>query len=327
MAMMRDHFLFRRDAALLLPGHSSEATSLRAVWLIVLLFLVPLAGAAVTLPLVYAAGEAWPSMAGQDAGGRLFGSSVARNFSNLRWLWLLVLLPLVVRATRIPSLAAIGLDSEPRNLRHWSCGLGAGLLLVATLAAIHVIFVPGRPLPAPPSWIVEIGRVVATAALGSVVEEALFRGLVLRAIYTSTRRPWLALLLTSVVFSYVHHKAPVHLLGDPGAPTALATGARLAWWTLIGIGLDFEALYFVGLTLLGMVLGALVMHTGSLWPAIGLHAGLVAGMLIFQRRWVVEPGPGLDFWGSTQLINGLVPNLALAGILVALIVAGRRRSR
>ena len=79
---------------------------------------------------------------------------------------------------------------------------------------------------------------------------------------------------------------------------------------LAGIGVEFEVKRFVALVLLGMVLGTLMLRTGSLWPGIGLHSGLVFAMLLYH-----DLANGLEigsFWGSKGLIDGWAGVSALA---------------
>ncbi len=86
-------------------------------------------------------------------------------------------------------------------------------------------------------------RSLAWLALPAAAEEVLLRGYALAAI-ARVLGPGVALWGTSVLFGLLH-------VLNPGAgPLALA-----------------------GVTAAGLLLGALVLRTGSLWPAIGAHLG------------------------------------------------------
>ena len=87
---------------------------------------------------------------------------------------------------------------------------------------------------------------------------------------------------------------------------------------LIGIIPHFDPERFFGLCLLGMVLGALTLRTGSLWPAIGLHGGLVFGILTYNNL-AHSVGPSQGFWGGTSLVDGWPASIALCLLLLAVV--------
>ena len=67
-----------------------------------------------------------------------------------------------------------------------------------------------------------------------------------------------------------------------------------------------------------MILGALTLRTGSLWPAIGLHGGLVFGILMYNHL-AHSVGPGQGFWGGTSLIDGWAASVALCLLLLTIV--------
>lgn len=88
---------------------------------------------------------------------------------------------------------------------------------------------------------------IALVVLAPVVEELIFRGYFLGKM-TQSVKPWLAVVVTSLVFGLLHL---------PGEVTA--SGVTLQW----AVMLDTFAL--------GLVLGALRIWTGSVWASILLH--------------------------------------------------------
>jgi len=85
---------------------------------------------------------------------------------------------------------------------------------------------------------------LASAILVGTIEEIVFRGLVLRLFYTATIYPWLALILSSLFFAYVHFKIP------PGEWMKVSsvywnTGLWAAYWMVTGIAADFELKRFL----------------------------------------------------------------------------------
>jgi membrane protease YdiL (CAAX protease family) len=88
------------------------------------------------------------------------------------------------------------------------------------------------------------------------------------------------------------------------------TGFFVAFWTTFGITENFDLAQFTALFLLGLVLGALTLRSGSLWPAIGLHAGLVTAMF---------------FYRGTGLTDGWTAAGVLAVILVLVLVVEQKK--
>jgi hypothetical protein len=88
---------------------------------------------------------------------------------------------------------------------------------------------------------------------------------------------------------------------------------------LIGISVEFELKRFIALWLLGMGLGTLMLRTRSLWPGIGLHAGLVFGMLLYHDL-ANDFGQIGGFWASKALIDGWSAVGALAFLFLVVLV-------
>ena len=78
-------------------------------------------------------------------------------------------------------------------------------------------------------------------------------------------------------FAYTHFKIPTGEWTKVGL-VQWQTGWLDAYWMLVGIAVEFEFRRFLALWLLGMLLGALTLRARTLWPAVGLHGGLVFRM-------------------------------------------------
>ena len=131
---------------------------------------------------------------------------------------------------------------DTKGLRHFSLGLGAGLIVfslaVGIAALIGVYRITGKGdfsdfLPA----------LVGSAIFAAISEELVFRGILFRWI-EEFGGSWLALILTSAFFGASH-------LYNPNASLIAA------------VGIAFEA---------GVMLGAAYMLTRSLWMPMGIHA-------------------------------------------------------
>ena len=271
-------FLFDRDKRFVLFGLANDQVSWRGVGLLALVFFGSLGVAAVLTPVVYWAAEWW----GPQAANSLLNKGSNNLFDFVRWLPIIIAFPWLMRSCRLWSLPALGLSKD--WLAYWAAGFVVGIVLVALLAtgqlAASTVVIAPRETLSPFFALKWIASALAVAGSVSIIEEVVFRGVILRMFYTATRLPWLALIFSAMFFAYVHFKA--------GGLAKLATvdwesGWVAAYWTLIGIIPHFELNRFLGLCLLGMVLGALTLRTGSLWPAIGLHRGLVFGILMYNN--------------------------------------------
>jgi membrane protease YdiL (CAAX protease family) len=106
--------------------------------------------------------------------------------------------------------------------------------------------------------------------------------------YTAVRQPWLALALMSAFFAYTHFKVPTSVWLHVAPGVHWDTGFFVAYWTTFGITENFDLAEFVVLALLGLVLGLLTLKSGSLLPAIGLHAGIVSAMFFYRGSGLTE---------------------------------------
>ena len=307
-------FLFDRDKRFVLFGLANDQVSWRGVELLALVFFGSLVVAAVLMPFVYWAVEWWNPQAAHS----LLTKGSNNLFDLIRWLPIVIAFPWLMMTCGLWSLRALGLGQPRHFLGHWAAWFGVGTLLVGVLAAGQlaanaVVFAPRESLSA----IVALKWITAALPIAvcvSFIEEIVFRGVILRMFYTAARLPWLALILSALFFAYVHFKA--------GALAKLGnldweSGWLAAYWTLIGI-IHFDPERFFGLCLLGMVLGALTLRTGSLWPAIGLHGGLVCGILMYNRL-AHSVGSSQGFWGGTSLIDGWPACIALCFLLLAVV--------
>ncbi len=146
------------------------------------------------------------------------------------------------------------------------------------------------------AWAIEGGRSLAWLALPALAEEIVLRGYILGA----TARvfgPAPALWGTSVLFGILH-------VSNPGA----------------------GGLAIVGVTMAGLFLGALVLRSGSVWPAVGAHLGWnwalaflgdvpVSGLEIADAPGF-EGVPGPDVWLSGGLFG------VEASVMAVLVLAG-----
>jgi hypothetical protein len=152
----------------------------------------------------------------------------------------------------------------------------------------------------------------------AAIEELLFRGALLAGLLRSYGRA-AAMILASATFALAHFlKYPDPL---PGQELHWYTGllmfpTALRWLASPGTP---EAL--LTLFLFGMLLATLRLRRDSLWPCIGIHAGLAAGYRI--ATYFTDPVPGSEFEFLLSSNSPVLGWLAAAWMGLALLVCHR----
>lgn len=110
------------------------------------------------------------------------------------------------------------------------------------------------------------------AALPAVAEELFFRGVIQRLFIQITKRPWVGIVITAVIFSAAH----------------------------------FQFLGFFPRVALGIVLGALYWYSGSLWPGITAHFinNALQVILIYTSPQLIEKEP--DFSAKLTALSTII---------------------
>lgn len=207
-------------------------------------------------------------------------------------------------------------------------------LLVGFVLAAGLLFTMGwlllslgwYTLKDPVPWSEAWRKAVVPAISASVLEEVIFRG-VLLGICLRTFRPSVAIVLLSLLFAALHFLQPtediaVFLKGTPAPEGALIIDPANKWsgfQLLQAIALQFQhfdlVLFgFLSLTAIGLILGFARYATASLWLPIGLHAGwifayLTSGHLATRTTGLDE---SLHLLIGDNLKEGFVPLATLA---------------
>jgi len=285
---------------------------------------------ALVVPWLYQGGKSFAAMtAAEDLGGVAgwLGAACGRagfgRFYN-RCLLLCALLLVPVLLRRIQHLrrmrAAAGEVAPLRRpqplLQSWLLWTGGAVIagglvwcLGLVLAQLGAFAATGGSLP--------LGKLLTKAVLPavavSVLEEAMFRGLLL-GLWLRVARPVAACVGSSVVFAVMHFLSPPpgYIIADPTSAVAgfELLGAALLHYT--------DPLFFVAdfLTLLGigLVLAGARVRTGSLWLSMGLHCGWVIAFKAFHLTHLRLPdGPVDPLLVGDTLRSGLLP-LAVLGL-------------
>jgi len=212
----------------------------------------------------------------------------------------LVLLWPFLRLSNVRSMTDLGLAPN----QHWSRDLLAGVALAAIpllccgglIVALHVYSL--RHVFA---WSA-VGKTVLASITVPVIEETLFRGLIL-GILLRTGRQYLSILVTSAFFAVVHFlKAPERtstvVTWTSGFNSIAHSFAQFADPMLVIAA-------FTTLFIIGWILADARVRTRSLWLPIGLHAGWIFANGLFnaaaRRQIVALP------WLGKNLLVGIVP--------------------
>ena len=279
-------------------------------------FLGVIVAACLLSPPLYWAGDA---LANHGVLPFLRGFPFHRYFSRCLQISALVLLVPAFQAAGIRQLAMLGLERNPGWKRDVAAGFAIAFVPVALLAAAYIGFDVYRLK----NTIVAAGvlRVIGAAAAVPILEEFLFRG-VLLGICLRVTGPMRAAAISSFVFACVHFlrvakpavAAPVGWLsGFAQLPLAFSSAPA---WPLLGWG-------FLSLVVAGLILAFATLRTRSLFLAIGLHAGWILGRQGLQliAKYRVTPPESLLPWVGQNVVSGAVPT-GLVPAFVLLATAG-----
>jgi len=229
----------------------------------------------------------------------------------LGWRWL------QVRITFLP------LFKRKHALPRYMVWLLIGFVCITVLVLAQVwtgLRVYRRPLPS--AVLLAVVQGLFSAVCVGLLEESIFRGFMLQAFLERFTR-YRAILLTSAIFAVLHVLTLDHFL-KPIRDVQLDglhwfAGLRLITLFLVPLRQPLEILPgVIGLFLAGWLLAELTVRTKSLWPAIGLHTGLVWAIKVTGRVWKYFDPPPADA-GPVWLFGG---KYAATGVLGWVVVGG-----
>jgi membrane protease YdiL (CAAX protease family) len=294
--------------------------------------------AAVVLAGALAAPQAWelihrlsPDLFGGFL-GKIQGMPFHRYLSRSIQVAAIVLLIPLLRSLRIRYLRSLSLVPNPRPFRDLGIGMGAGLLCITLMIPSFLWFGACTLAPDWESAILHaLPRVAATAVAVALLEEFLFRG-VLLGLLRQVMVPSVAVFLAAIPFALLHFFNLPRGGGGEGETVIWWSGlhslaqavASLPPWPLLLWGV-------ATLFLAGVLLGWLTVRTGSLHAAIGLHGVWILGQQLFNKVSVFQPDLAilLPFIGPSQcsgaVPTGLIPlgALMLGGFLAAVLLRKR----
>lgn len=220
------------------------------------------------------------------------------------------------RRLEIVSLASVGLRSVERPyslfMRGWVAGAGALALMLLVMvwggARVSGLYCSGSG-----ELVFELANAFLTGVVVAIIEEIFFRGFIFQACLR-TLSPAASVAVMSSFFAIVHFfnasDMPMPASFDP------LLGFKAVAYFFAPLLAPAEVLPgFVGLFLFGAVLGVAVLRTGSLFLAMGLHAGCVFGIkaegIFLNRVKAVAPW----FFGDGRIVTGVFGWIVLLGML------------
>ena len=293
----------------------------------VLWALFSLVGAAILTPWIYSAGKALAAhvieaqqngveLSGfiESLGGSCDRAKIGRYFSRAWMFSALVGLPFLIRRVRkIGQANNAGkiMDLDKLGAKQSVLHLISGFIIAGgILWAVGMILAEAGAFAMKPNPDTSklIGKCVMPAIIASLLEEWLFRGLVL-GLWMRTSGAVKATIYSSLLFAFLHFLKPPGGVSDP---THALAGFELVGKILLQFTQpQFFVTDFLTLTLIGILLCWATLRTRSLWMAIGLHGGLVFAYLTFKLFYRATKSP-LHPWGvGDTLKSGVIPLLAL----------------
>jgi membrane protease YdiL (CAAX protease family) len=205
------------------------------------------------------------------------------------------------------TLKQYGILWRPQSPGLLAAGLLTGVLTLGAVSALRVF--SGHAVWAPEAlpwtgFAAKIAVALATGLLVGAMEEFFFRGFIFRSLMKVFRDGvFLSVLVTTAFYAVIHFigMKKIFIGSDPG----FVDGLRL-------IGAPFLSLaawpkfwpQAVGLFLFGLALITAVYRSGSLYPAIGLHAGCV--FFVRLDDLFIKAGGKTLLWGSKIIYDGVV---------------------
>ncbi len=253
-------------------------------------------------------GSEWTPI--HNTGVRLAETDFPRYFNRAMLAAALICMVPLIRWMRVKnwrSTFALEKDAFRMSRLFGGFALAGGLLLTMGWGFVLAdIFDPRDPAKrdAIPAL---LGSALLAGVSVGLIEEFLFRGVFLGVGLRAVNR-FAALFFVTTIFAGLHLLKPPGSLDIPDGDVDWGTG----FWLAVQCFTDFKSLEFLvaeyaTLFAVGWILGLARLRTGSLWVAIGLHAGWVFGLKTFSGLATrVAPLEETLPWVGKDLKNGVV---------------------
>lgn len=228
-----------------------------------------------------------------------------RYFSRCVQISAILLLWPAFRGIGVRKINDLGLQKNDEWFRDLVSGFAMAFVPVAILGVAYIF--SGVYLLKPSFEVAGFLRIAGSATIVSILEEFLFRGVLLGLAVAAMPRS-LAAILSAFFFSIVHFMRTSRSGFD--LPIDWGSGfAQLPYvfssappWPLFGWG-------FLSLFLAGLLLAWTALRTRSLFLPIGLHAGWIFAQQSLQRIAQFSPKPPDELlpWVGPNVVSGAVP--------------------
>jgi CAAX protease family protein len=230
------------------------------------------------------------------------------------------------RALRLAALLGAGFAAPASNLARAARGFIVALAVIAALLTVAALFGATRAGHFAHALAL-LPKYLLSAIVIAIIEEAFFRALLFGGMTSDFGRT-AALIASSVIYALAHLvRSPAHFYVTG---LDLTAGLRTLAGSTAQLSHPATALpTLAGLFLLGVVLAAAFIETGTVYFSMGLHAGFVVGVKLWPKLIAEHAAlPGwLAGWGHQPLISGAAAwVLAIMVLLMLKPLAGRRRS-
>jgi membrane protease YdiL (CAAX protease family) len=219
------------------------------------------------------------------------------------------------RQLRVAPLLRSGFDRPMRNLPRATRGFLIAVAAIAALVYLAVAMGAHANETSAGIWRL-MPKYFLSAIVIAIIEEGFFRAFLLVGMEGDFGRTP-ALLLSSAIYAVAHlvrSPAKFYVTGIHPLVGFQSFGLSLAHLANPALMLPT----FVGLFLLGIVLGEAFLQTGTVYLPIGLHAGFVLGAKLWPK--MTSAGMALPGWlrgyGSQPLISGLAAWMVAVAILL-----------
>lgn len=258
-----------REKYFILFGLSQKEKSWRAIYYLLILFLGSILFAAIVSPWVYWGFEKWNQFYPNLAIQYILDKGLDKTFDRLRWLPVLLFLPILLWHVHLFTAKKLGLVFQSKHLLitlKWFF-IGMGMFGVTAIIQYNLVvfdfrigFDDFKEMLFVASGIV-IKAFFAALIIG-MIEEIVFRGMVFRFFYTAMR-PELAVTLSALFFAWTHFKDIPKEIMEESITTTWASGFVVAFWTLLSFTQTLEWIPFLNLFLSGLILNLVFLKNYS----------------------------------------------------------------
>lgn len=250
----------------------------------------------------------------------VFDATPDRALYRFGMLLMLLGLPLLAHTLDLRDRQTLGLTTGPGG---WRRPLGRGMLwglgmlgmVLGLLMALDIRHLAPDALSAGNLFSAALAGLATGLAVG-LIEEFFFRG-ALQGGMRRSRGLWLTALAIGLFYAVVHFIRPTSL--PPDTPLTITSALGMLGGGLANLGRFTEyADSFITLVIAGLFLSLTRERTGTIWFAIGTHAGWITVIRIAKRLTDTNhQSPCIGLIGDYDNITGwLASGVLLAGTLL-----------